>query len=1170
MKKQRLIISWLIIFILFQTAVWSQLPDWTVYTNGKHITAIAAETDFIWAGTTGGLIKINKSTLQVSDFFTTANSDLPMNHITSIAVDAQGSKWIGTSGRGLARFDGISSFVYYTAPQIPGDTVLAVNTYGSTIRIGTTHGIAEFSGSIWNVISGPNFLPSDTVTAMITGPTGHMVIGTQRGAVIFDGSAYNNVTSNLPDLYVTGVTVDINDTAWVGMNYGGIAKWTMGAWRIYNMANTQNGLPSDMIRSITGDASGRIWIGTGTNGLVQFFNNVWTTFDTTNSGIPDNNVTALLAETTGDLWVGTWNGGIALFSGTAWTPVQVTNSGLRDDAVLAVSVSQSGVLWACGSNYITRFDGATWMTYTPETLGVYQGGFTGLLLDASGDPWVSTFEQGLFHYDGTQWIPINTSNTTGFPDNFINAMTANPLNGELWIATYNGVGHYNGASWTTYNTASSPPVPNNIIRALDVGSNGTVWIADDQSAGPLRFDQTMWTMIDASPIGVYPGTISAIWVSESGNPWIGTQGLGIAHYTASGWAYQQTTSNSVIPGNNVQSLETDLDGNLWVGTTQGLGILSRPTTFTALFHSSDSDLPSNSIRSLTYDSQNRVYIATDSGLVVYRGVSHTGQSDLFIRNHGMFGFDTLTVNQSMTISGYLLNTGTVPLSIDSLHWVENVQGAFTWLSPQLPYSVPVNDSVQVSVQFNPDQVLFYGGQIHIFSSSAGSPDTLYIGGSVTAPQVTVPFILHPWQFSMISVPGILENTDIRTALSSSLGSYSSKTWRIFYWKDGRYLELTDFSVSDSLTLRPGIAFWLIPKDTAEIVLQNVSATPPIIYEGQFARIASYPIRLEPGWNMIGDPFAYPISWNQITESNLVYRPVSYNGWYYTYQNEVINPWEGYFVYNPQDTSVTLRVNPFPSSFQKISARPLREGEFSMDIEARGLCSNRRTGMNRVGMLKTAADGHDAEDYPEAPLIGSFLRMNILDQGNCYAGNYRAVDPRGARWDIHVETTGQAEMVTLTFFGGDHLPAGFSVWLMDKNREIMVPVTKGQAVIAVPDSGKYADYSLIIGTQAYAESEVHGLPLIPVDFALLPNVPNPFNPETVIEFHLSQKSDVHLEIYNVRGQRVRTLVHAMISAGRHSVVWDGRDDAGRSAGSGIYICRIESPNFHAAHKMIMVR
>jgi hypothetical protein len=96
--------------------------------------------------------------------------------------------------------------------------------------------------------------------------------------------------------------------------------------------------------------------------------------------------------------------------------------------------------------------------------------------------------------------------------------------------------------------------------------------------------------------------------------------------------------------------------------------------------------------------------------------------------------------------------------------------------------------------------------------------------------------------------------------------------------------------------------------------------------------------------------------------------------------------------------------------------------------------------------------------------------------------------------------------------------------------------------------------------------------IPAEARLEQNVPNPFNPGTTIRYSISQPSRVLLAIYNVAGQRVRTLVDKIQSPrpGGYTVTWDGRNDAGQSVGSGVYLYRLETPGSVSAKKMVLLR
>jgi DNA/RNA endonuclease YhcR with UshA esterase domain len=91
-----------------------------------------------------------------------------------------------------------------------------------------------------------------------------------------------------------------------------------------------------------------------------------------------------------------------------------------------------------------------------------------------------------------------------------------------------------------------------------------------------------------------------------------------------------------------------------------------------------------------------------------------------------------------------------------------------------------------------------------------------------------------------------------------------------------------------------------------------------------------------------------------------------------------------------------------------------------------------------------------------------------------------------------------------------------------------------------------------------------------EFALYPNFPNPFNPETRIRFQLAENSDVKLMVYDVLGRKVRTLVSDRMDAGHHIINWDGLNDAGTDVASGMYVYRIKAGDFIAHRKMLLVR
>ena len=87
--------------------------------------------------------------------------------------------------------------------------------------------------------------------------------------------------------------------------------------------------------------------------------------------------------------------------------------------------------------------------------------------------------------------------------------------------------------------------------------------------------------------------------------------------------------------------------------------------------------------------------------------------------------------------------------------------------------------------------------------------------------------------------------------------------------------------------------------------------------------------------------------------------------------------------------------------------------------------------------------------------------------------------------------------------------------------------------------------------------------------LFQNQPNPFSPQTAIEFELPQAGHAELGIYGVDGRLIRVLVNDTRVAGRHSVTWDGRNDAGQKVRGGIYFYQLIAPGVEESRRMILL-
>jgi hypothetical protein len=92
----------------------------------------------------------------------------------------------------------------------------------------------------------------------------------------------------------------------------------------------------------------------------------------------------------------------------------------------------------------------------------------------------------------------------------------------------------------------------------------------------------------------------------------------------------------------------------------------------------------------------------------------------------------------------------------------------------------------------------------------------------------------------------------------------------------------------------------------------------------------------------------------------------------------------------------------------------------------------------------------------------------------------------------------------------------------------------------------------------------------IGFSLSSNYPNPFNPETRISYFIPKASRARLEIFDILGRKIRTLVAEDQPAGRKEVTWDGRNDRGEQVASGVYFYRLQAGDFSLTKKMVLMK
>ena len=110
--------------------------------------------------------------------------------------------------------------------------------------------------------------------------------------------------------------------------------------------------------------------------------------------------------------------------------------------------------------------------------------------------------------------------------------------------------------------------------------------------------------------------------------------------------------------------------------------------------------------------------------------------------------------------------------------------------------------------------------------------------------------------------------------------------------------------------------------------------------------------------------------------------------------------------------------------------------------------------------------------------------------------------------------------------------------------------------------------ITFGPDVAVEDMVEFISQIPIEF--LKNYPNPFNPRTTISFAIAEPGKAKVEIFNIKGQKVKTLLNKHLKGGKHSVIWNGTDNSNKKVSSGVYFYQVSVNNEKKVKKMLMLK
>lgn len=331
-------------------------------------------------------------------------------------------------------------------------------------------------------------------------------------------------------------------------------------------------------------------------------------------------------------------------------------------------------------------------------------------------------------------------------------------------------------------------------------------------------------------------------------------------------------------------------------------------------------------------------------------------------------------------------------------------------------------------------------------------------------------------------------------------------------------------------------------------------------------LENFVINLDRGWNLIGSPFAFPVTFEK--DSNVT-DPITYDekGWT-GYQTELF-PWNGYAVYTDIN-SAELTLIPFSES-DSSRGRTLSNEEWYINIKLES--QNYINYSAEIGRRKYAKDVLDMFDTPVFPEIDNALSVSMDLNGAKsfkYMRDVRSIDESNGVWNLKLDAHKDERKISVSGYLKGLAPRISTAIIDIPDRKIIYNfLEKGLEI--VKESQVSYDLKLIVGDEDFVFNTAEAiLKDIPEKFSLSQNYPNPFNPVTRMDYTLPKRSRVVISIYNVLGQEVKTIINREQEYGYHSITWDGIDNRGKQMSSGVYFARMNSDSFSQTKKMLLVK
>jgi len=880
-----------------------------------------------------------------------------------------------------------------------------------------------------------------------------------------------------------------------------------------------------------------------------------------------------------------------------------------------IAIGNDGSLWV-GSFQIHRYDfiGETWTTYNKEKV-LYDSVVTSICITSDGAVWFGTQKEAL-RYDGENWKKFTYHD--GLPSITWNGEVSSSIwdikqspTGKIWFTGEGGISIFDGNKWQKITEEEG--LPSNYLSHVGFGHDGSVWVSSRY--GAYRYFNSEWQKFTTKDGLVYD-FVRCTAIAPDGTVWFGSP-RGACCYKDGIW--KKFTEYNGLVHRQVVDFVFDNKDNVWIGTLGGINVYDGSEIIKT--YTIDNGLLANNIGSMVKGANNEIWITSGKGMNVYVPdaeplivVAPADSAYLRKDSTTLFSWE-----QYQGAQQYEVEFSDNRLFTDA----EKVFVTDTSLSRTIKGDFPINSPVFWRVRSYYNETKTYWSPPRIYFTVIEPPKLLNPSDmQIVEQDADIQFSWNPFPDATGYEIEFADNSDFINGESFvTVETSYDRQMNTVIWKDNPaywrvrsliQVEHNEWSLSRRYYTQE-MGKWTVYNTDNGLINNNVNSlaitSGGTLWAGTETGISSFDGETWTSYTY-DDGLA-----NDYVNTVAVDDDIVWIGTEFGLSRFDGNTWATYTMLDglPDNNIISI-------VFEESGRMWIGTENGSMSEFDGKQFINYELADSSVEEISIAPNG----DVWAATLGDGILHFTG-DSWMCYSankglpGNYAhclTIDSAGTVWVSISSSLYFSDALGVFSYDGiswtRHFPDRTVELVVGPDKKVWAQVADGRLLKFDGkswelddkfkwESGSSWSYNHVLKNivfshddtfwgAAWATHQEHGpfgggiyaykdyiiTPVeenmngYPASIIITGNYPNPFNPSTTIEFTLPQNEFAELAIYNITGQKVRTLIAAPMTAGNHTVLWNGENEIGENVSSGVYISHLKAGINTATHRLLLMK